>query len=527
MTLQEKEVKETKAQRVERIKKEKDGLDVLADILRYAKTGEEVDPEDIDRFKWYGLYTQNKNLQGDDTKTYYMLRIKIEQGFLTTDQLLEVAKISKEFARDTADVTTRQDIQLHWVDIKDLPEIFLRLEKVGLNTFSAGDRPRNIVSCPVNGSDANEIEDVRDVVQELNDLYRLNHEFSNLPRKFKIGVGGCNKHCISHEVQDLSFTAVKKDNGKVLFSVAIGGGQASNKRIASHIGYIQRKDIVPLTTAVIRLFNEHGRRDNRAKARLGHLLEKWGEDRFLIELSLLSDISFQEFDNIDFTPYPRRSHFGVIATKEKEYNNIGYALTSGRIGTKIYKLANTLQFYNVKGIAFTTTQNIIIIGVHKSITNVLTETLNEAVSLSTRPSVFQARTLACTGLNFCKLAISETKNLSIDLVKYLSKKFPDFIEPISISVNGCPNACAHPHIVDLGFIGTMVKRGEQRVPGFNLVVGGCLSGVESKFAIKTPVKVTPKELPILIESFILEYDKSLNTDFQTFILEKYSNESNI
>ena len=517
------QTKETKAQRVERIKKEKDGLDVLANILKYAKTGEDIDSEDIDRFKWYGLYTQNKNLQGDDTNTYYMLRIKIEQGYLSTEQLFEIANISKEFARDTADITTRQDIQLHWIDIKNLPQIFSRLQKVGINTFSSGDCPRNIVSCPVNGSDANEIDDVRDIVDALNDLYRANHEFSNLPRKFKIGVGGCNKHCISHEVQDLSFTAVQRDSGEILFSVAIGGGQASNKHIASHIGYIQRQNIVPTAKAIVTLYSEHGRRDNRSKARLGHLLEQWSVEKFLLELAKISDIKFEVFDNISFTPYPRRSHFGIIQTKEDGYNNIGYALTSGKIGTKIYKLAQTLKLYNIRGIALTTTQNIIVIGVQKGLTDAFTHTLDVAIELSTQPSVFQARTLACTGLNFCKMAISETKNLSIDTVKYLNEKFPDFVEPISISINGCPNACAHPHIVDLGFIGAMLKRGEERVSGFNLLVGGHLNGVESKFAIKTPVKVTPEEVPIFIESIILEYEKSLNSNFQTFILEKYLN----
>jgi sulfite reductase (ferredoxin) len=551
-----KTTKETKAQRVERIKREKDGLDVLADILEYAKTGKDINPEDIDRFKWYGLYTQNKNLQGEDTNTYYMLRIKIEQGFLTTEQLLEIASISKEFARDTADITTRQDIQLHWIDIKNLPEIFSRLSKIGLNTFSSGDCPRNIVSCPVNGSDKNEIDDVRDIVKELNDLYRANHEFSNLPRKFKIGVGGCHKHCISHEVQDLSFTAVQKDNNEIFFSVAIGGGQASNKRIASHIGYIQRKDIVSVAKAVVTLYNQYGRRDNRSKARLGHLLEQWGVKKFLEQLTQICDVYFYAFDNIDFTPYSRRSHFGVIHTKNAQYNNIGYAVTSGKIGTKVYTLAQTLKFYNAKGISFTTTQNIIVIGVEKCLTDAFTQTLDAAISLSPQPSVFEAKTLACTGLNFCKLAISETKNLAVDAVKYLNKKFPDFIEPISISINGCPNACAHPHIVDLGFIGAIVKKDKERIPGFNLVVGGHLNGEKSNFAIKTPVKVTPNEVPFLIESLILEYEKSnfaiktpvkvtpnevpflieslileyeksLYTNFQNFILEKYSNESNI
>ncbi|MCK9374465.1 MAG: nitrite/sulfite reductase, partial [Sulfuricurvum sp.] len=237
---------ETKAQRVERIKSEKDGLDVLDDIARYAISGEEIDPEDIDRFKWYGLYTQNKNLQGPEDETlYFMLRIKVEGGYLNREQLAEIGKISKELARDTADLTTRQDIQFHWIKVTDLPQIFARLAAVGLSTIeAAGDCPRNIVCCPVNGIDKDQVDDVRDLVDALNDLYRENRAFSNLPRKFKVGVSGCSKHCLSHEVQDLTFTAAKRQNGGIEFSVSVGGGQASNRRIADHIGYIQRKDVV-------------------------------------------------------------------------------------------------------------------------------------------------------------------------------------------------------------------------------------------------------------------------------------------
>jgi len=520
--------KETKAQKAERIKSEKDGLDVLSNLMLYAKKNIDIDPEDVERFKWYGIYPQSKNTQGNDTDDYYMLRIKVEKGFLTTEQLSTVANISKEFSRNTADITTRQDIQLHWISLKDIPTIFARLQAVGLNTIEAcGDCPRNIVSCPINGSDFEQIDDLRDIVGALNDLYRSNHDFSNLPRKFKIGVCGCSKHCMNYEIQDLSFTAIKNYSGKLLFSVAVGGGLASNKRIASHIGYIKREDIVLIAKTVVQLFRDHGNRENRSKARLGFLLYTWGLEKFSKELQAESGITFVQSDTINFTPYPKRTHFGIIKTLDKNLNNIGYAVTSGKIGNKIYSLANTLQLFGVRGISFTTTQNFIAMDVPKDKTEAFVRELKTTLGLSIYPSVFQSRTLACTGLNFCRLALSETKNFSIKLVEYLNKKFPDFDEPISISINGCPNSCSHPHIVDLGFVGAKIKRDGNTVVGFNLHVGGILKGEKSSFGIKTLIKVTQSEIPALVESLILEYQKSSYTNFRNFILEKYVNEYNI
>ena len=205
--------KETKAQRVERIKKEKDGLEVINDIYVYAVMGNEVDPEDIDRFKWYGLYSQNKNLQDDDDNTlYFMLRVKLLHGELNFEQLTAIQAISSEFARGTATITTRQDIQFHFIQVRDLPEIFKRLDSVGLSTiFAAGDVPRNAVTCPVNGIDHDQICDTRPIVEKVNKFLTGNKNFSNLPRKFKVGISGCNKHCTNHEIQDISFSAVKRD----------------------------------------------------------------------------------------------------------------------------------------------------------------------------------------------------------------------------------------------------------------------------------------------------------------------------
>lgn len=521
---------ESKAQRVERIKSEKDGLDVLEDIARYAQSGEAIDPEDIDRFKWYGLYTQNKNLQGPEDETlYFMLRVKLEGGYLNRKQLIEIGKISKELARDTADLTTRQDIQFHWIKVSDLPQIFARLARVGLSTIeAAGDCPRNIVCCPVNGIDKEQVDDVRDVVDALNDLYRENRAFSNLPRKFKVGVSGCSKHCISHEVQDLAFTAVKRPEGAIIFSVSVGGGQASNRRISEHIGYVQRTDVVAIAESVAGIYRDYGARDNRSKARLGHLIEDWGVERFVNELEKDSGVTFDPYDGAPFTPYPRRSHFGVLESTKEGYNTIGYAITSGRIGgERLHSLGNILEFYGVEGITLTTTQNIVVQGVPAAVSKAFTETLEAALGLDANPSVFEARTLACTGLNFCKFAVSETKNLAIEVVAYLKDRFSDFNEPISISINGCPNACAHPHIVDLGFVGAIVKRDEEKFKGFDLIVGGHLEGEQSRFAVKTGVKVTPDEVAPLIESLIREYEPSSSSNFGNFLLEKYTHESAI
>lgn len=521
---------ETKAQRIERIKIEKDGLDVLDDIARYALSGEEIDPEDIDRFKWYGLYTQNKNLQGPQDETlYFMLRVKLEGGYLNREQLSEIGKISKELARGTADLTTRQSIQFHWIKVTDLPQIFTRLAAVGLSTLeAAGDCPRNIVCCPVNGMDKDQIDDVRDLVVALNDLYRGNRAFSNLPRKFKVGVSGCSKHCISHEIQDLTFTAVKRQNNAIAFGVSVGGGGASNRRIADHIGYVQRNDVVAIAKSVAKIYRDYGRRDNRLKARLGHLVEEWGVERFISELQSDSGVTFDSHDAAPFTPYPRRSHFGIFESTKAGYNAIGYAISGGRIGgERLMSLGHILEFYGAEGIVLTTTQNIVVQGVPAEATKAFTETLEAAFGLDANSSAFEARTLACTGLNFCKFAVSETKNIGIEVVAHLKSRFKGFSEPVSISINGCPNACAHPHVVDLGFVGAIVKRDEEKFKGFDLIVGGHLKGEQSRFAVKTDVKVTSDEVAPLIESLIEEYESSQSRDFGNFLLEKYRYEPTI
>ena len=515
--------KETKAQRVERIKKEKSGLDVLESINEYAIHGTEVDPEDVDRFKWYGLYSQNRNLQdADDETQYFMLRVKLVQGSMNVEQIKVVAGISKEFARGTASFTTRQDIQFHFIQVCDLPEIFFRLKSVGLTTvFAAGDVPRNIATCPVAGVESSEIYDVRELVSEVDKYFDGNRTLVNLPRKYKVGISGCSKHCMGHEIQDLSFTAVKCENGQILFDVSVGGGLASNKQFALHIGYVMPEQILEVTRVVSEIYRDHGLRESRIKARLGHLINKWGIDKFKAELENSLGFEFGEEFIQEYTPYSKREHFGIHKSKDEGKSYVGCAINGGFIGTKGLKdLADVLQKNGATAIKATPTQNFVVLDVPTQNAENLVKDLN-VIDMDANPNPFKARTLSCTGLKYCKFAISETKDTAIALAKHLHEKFPDFDETVSISLNGCPNSCAHSNIVDIGLLGTKFKNDDgETVPGFELSLGGNLEGVKSSFGKKTGVKFISDDAHEIVEDLIESYIKSDYKSFHDYAVGK-------
>ncbi|MDM5272758.1 nitrite/sulfite reductase [Sulfurovum sp. zt1-1] len=519
--------KETAAQRIERIKIEKDGLAVLEDIKQYAASNTEIDPEDIDRFKWYGLYTQNKNLQADtDNTLYFMLRIKLEHGSMNTPQMRCISQISREFAQDTADFTTRQDIQLHFIKVVDLPEIFKRLNNVGLSTvFAAGDVPRNVATCPVSGIEEKEIFDTTSLANEINDYLRGNHELVNLPRKYKIGISGCHKHCIGHEIQDLSFTAVKID-GEVLFAVTVGGGLGSNKKIALHLGYIFKEQVLDTVKTITIIYRDYGLRDSRRKARLGHLIDEWGLEKFKAFTEEKLGFAFIEKPIQEYMPYARREHFGIHKSTIVGKSYVGCAVNGGTIGSYgLNNLADILEKYNASTIKVTNTQNFIILDVPHENTEKLAKALLD-INIEANPSPFKARTISCTGINFCKFAVSETKYQATWLASYLEQRFPDFDEHVSISLNGCPNSCAHPHVVDIGLMGAKVKDEEgNSVAGFELILGGNLEGEVSNFGFKTAIKILPKYLNRTVERIIEQYINSGQNGLHRFLKENIENEN--
>ena len=506
--------KETAAQRVERLKVEKSGLNVLKDIHHYATTGEEVHGEDIDRFKWYGLYTQNKNMQKDEDETlYFMLRIRIVQGSINLEQLRMLSAISKEFA------TTRQSVQLHFIQVRDLPEIFDRLKSVGLSTvYAAGDVPRNIVTCPVAGIDEHDLYDVRELVAEVNAYFDGNKDLENLPRKYKVGISGCAKHCMGHEIQDLSFSATKLEDGRVLFDVCVGGGLASNKQFSMHIGFAEASQILDVVKIVSALYRDHGIRDNRRKARLGHLITKWGLEKFKEEVETGLGYTLQDATRNDFTPYAKREHFGVHTSKMDGISYIGCAVNGGSIKAQgLEELANILEKHNATTIKTTTTQNFVILDAPSTSTDALVKDL-EAINIDANPNPFKARTLSCTGMQFCKFGISETKNAAISLASHLHQKFPDFDETVSISLNGCPNSCAHPSIVDIGLSGTKFKdENGETIVGFDLFLGGTLEGDQSRYAQNMKVKIKPEDVNTKVEKIITSYIESSKNEIGLFL----------
>lgn len=518
--------KENPAQRVERIKKEKSGLDVIDDINIYATTDKEIDPEDIDRFKWYGLYTQNKNLQGDDESLYFMLRVKLEHGLANIEQLKTIAEISKEFGKDTADFTTRQDIQFHFISVKNLPEIFKRLQDVGLSTkFAAGDVPRNVTSCPVSGIDHTNLTDVTPIIDEVNDFLRGNRDLANLPRKFKVAISACSKHCINHEHQDLSFSAVEH-NGEVVFDVNVGGGLASNKRFATSMGYATKEQILPIVKAVAYTFRDHGLRESRRKARVGHLVTEWGEEKYQAHIEEMIGFKLPALPKQNYTTYAAREHFGIHSSTVEGKSYIGCAVNGGHIGSQgLFALADILEKNGATSIKATITQNFVILDAPNENSETIVKEL-EDIGIDANPNPFKARLLACTGLDFCKFAVSDTKKTGINLSNYLFSKFPDFDETVTISVNGCPNSCAHPNIVDIGLMGCKVKdKDGNSVPGYELIFAGNLEGENSVFGEKAKVKIHPDDLNTTIEKIITKYKDSGESSLNTFLKNKLEDEA--
>jgi len=476
----------------ERLKRDSDGLDVRQRILDvYAHTGfGGIDPSDLrGRFRWMGLYTQRaQGIPGGKTATlepeeledsYFMMRIRTDGGALSAEQLRVIAGISTEFGRDIADVTDRQNIQLHWIAIEAVPEIWRRLDAVGLQTTEAcGDVPRGMLNCPLAGIAEDEVIDASGVLAETVAKYVGNPEFSNLPRKWKTSMSGCADQCAEPELDDVSFVGVRTEDGEVGYDLWVGGGLSTNPRFADRIGVFVRPDQVPdVWAAVTSIFRDYGYRRARNHARMKFLMADWGPGKFrrVLEEEYLGR-ALPDGPAPAPARHENRDHVGVTRQKDGA-NALGFALRTGRIsGTLLARLADLAEQYGTRGGRLRTTpqQKMLILDVPDERVEDLVDTL-AGHDLLVRPSAFRRGTLACTGLEFCKLAIVETKQHAQDLYAELEKRLPDFDTPIGINVNGCPNSCARFQTADIGFKGSMVRddNGEM-VEGFQVRLGGHL-----------------------------------------------------
>jgi sulfite reductase (ferredoxin) len=519
----------------EETKKNDDGLNVRQRIIDvYAKRGfDSIDPADLrGRFRWYGLYTQRRpGIDGGKTGSlepeelddrYFMLRVRIDGGQLSNDQLRAVADISDRYARGTADITDRQNVQYHWIRIEDVPAIWDTLEAVGLSSTEAcGDTPRVMLGCPLAGIDAGEVIDATPQIEATTARWVGDPTFSNLPRKFKSAMSGCAAQCTVHEINDIAFVGVTGPYGEPGYDLWVGGGLSTNPMIAKRLGAFVQPDQVPEVWAgVTSVFRDYGYRRLRHRARLKFLIADWGPEKFLEVL----EKDYLGYALPDGPPPPppldgRRDHVGVHEQRDGRYY-VGFAPRVGRMsGAALAQVADLAAQYGSGRVRTTTEQKMVILDVPEGNVAELTAAL-DAADLPASPSVFRRHTMACTGIEFCKLAIVETKARAGQVIAELERRLPDFTEPVTINVNGCPNSCARIQTADIGLKGSLVTAADgTQTEGFQIHLGGSLAGGDgssSGFGRKIRgLKTTADELPDYLERVLRRFQAGRGPD-ETF-----------
>ncbi len=475
----------------ERTKKDDAGLNVRARIENiYSKRGfDSIDPGDLrGRMRWWGLYTQRApGIDGGRTATlepeelddsYFMLRVRSDGGQLNIAQARVIAGISQDFGRDTADVTDRQNIQLHWIEIENVPQIWERLESVGLgSTETCGDTPRVILGSPVAGVATDEIIDGTPAIEEIHRRYIGDPAYANLPRKFKSAISGSPHQDVAHEINCISFVGVVHPEHGPGFDLFVGGGLSTNPMFAKRLGaYVPIEDVPDVWEAVIRIYREYGYRRIRTRARLKFLVADWGPEKFREVLESEEFLGRKLIDGPPPEPPPtgRSDHLGVHPQKDGNFY-IGAAPTVGRIsGTILHKIADLAEAAGSDKIRLTVLQKLLILDIPPAKVDETVSAL-EALGLKVNPSEFRRGTMSCTGIEYCKLAIVETKARAKDLVAQLEDRLPTFDQPLTLNVNGCPNSCARAQVADIGFKGVLVQDDHgQTVEGFQVHLGGSL-----------------------------------------------------
>ncbi|MFG3302543.1 nitrite/sulfite reductase [Micromonospora chersina] len=506
----------------ERIKKDDDPLNVRARIENiYAHRGfASIDPQDLrGRFRWWGLYTQRKaGIDGGRTAVlepheledeFFMLRVRVDGGELSLAQLRVVADISREFARDTADITDRQNIQYHWIRVEDVPEIWRRLESVGLQTTEAcGDCPRVVLGSPVAGVARDEVLDPTPAVDEIVRRYVGDKAYSNLPRKFKTSISWLVD--TPYEANDIAFLGVEHPELGPGFDVWVGGGLSTNPMLAKRLGvWVPLAEVPDVWAGVVGIFRDYGYRRLRNRARLKFLVADWGVAKFreVLEKEYLGRALL---DGPAATlPAKPVDHIGVHPQRDGN-NYVGAAPVVGRVsGTQLARLADVAEAHGSGRVRLTPYQKLLVLDVAPERTDALVAELR-GIGLEARPSAWRRGTMACTGIEFCKLAIVETKRRGEELVARLEERLRDFDADISIHLNGCPNACARTQVADIGLKGQLVVGPDGRqVEGFQVHLGGGLgmaAGQTAGFGRKLRgLKTTAEELPEYVERLARRY----------------------
>ena len=515
--------KEPKAQRSERLKLAKNPWDAWDEVREYAKQGREhVDAAWTGLyFKWWGIYTQGDGLgvtggtAGEGRATeFFMMRIGLPNGILTAHQLRVIAGIARKHARNLADITTRQNIQLHWLTIQSLVEITDQLTEIGLSPKGAcGDVVRNVTGCPLAGLDHHELLDGSPLALELAHHLTANPQFYNLPRKFKICVTGCPLWCSYPEINDVALTAIKREvNGleEIGYTLRVGGGLSTEPHMAVRISaFIRQEEALDVVTAVAEIFREQSElRENRTRARIKYLFMRhgWTAETMLeaIELKLgrKLDPNPAEADVIPGDIY--RDHIGVTPQKQAGLSAVGASVLRGRLsGDQLEQLADLSEKHGNGNLRATIMQNIVLVNIRNENVRELIADL-KAIDIDVDVSPFWRGAIACTGTEFCKLAIAETKGFAKWLVEEMEGRLPGFDQQIKLHVTGCTNSCGQHWIADIGLEGKKLKVDGVLKDAFYFCVGGSV-GKYAGAARQLGYRATAEETPAAIERLLRGY----------------------
>ncbi len=493
--------------KIEELKARKDGLDVGADIPRYARLGlESIEEGDLDRLKWWGVFIRKQ------TPGYFMMRLRIPNGVATAGQLRAIGGLANRMGRGLVDITTRQQVQLRWIRIQDVPEILDRLLDVGLVTLQTGmDNIRNIIGCPAFGLTPNEVLDASPVARAFTAMFVGNKAYTNLPRKFNVAITGCRENCTHSETQDIALVPAVKtsglDEGKG-FNVLVGGKNGSGGyRVASSLDvFVRPEEAAEICSAIVLVFRDHGSRDARNKIRLAFLLDEWGEARFREAVEARVGRRLEKA-GADQRLAQSTDHVGVFRQKQPGLNYVGLLVPVGRVtGDQLLELARLSEQYGTGESRLTVDQNVIVPNVPDARLGQMTaEPLLKALRYDP-PGVLRGL-VSCTGVEFCNLAVIETKSRALEVARALERKVPA-TKPVRIHWSGCPAGCGNHTVADIGLLGTRTKVDGKVVDAVDIFMGGA-SGPQASQGVKVLESVPCDELPRVLEGLVRfgEFDR--------------------
>jgi sulfite reductase (ferredoxin) len=513
-------VQETKAQRAERLKRELNPWAAYAEIERFAREGVGAIPPEwlATYFRWWGIYTQGDGVgavggKGGEGRAvpYFMLRIRIPNGFLDASQLETIAALAERHARGIADLTVRQNVQLHWVRVEDLPAIFSALAACGLSSLgTCGDVTRNITGCPLAGLDADEVFDASPLVLAATAMVNGSPEFYNLPRKYKVSITGCRVWCSYPEINDVGLTALRDAySGRVGFSLRVGGGLSTRPHLAPRLDAFVRPDqVLAVVKGVSEIFRDSdGLRQNREKARLKFLFLDHGmtPERFLDALEERLGFRLDPAVPEDLPDEAYRDHVGVHPQKQPGLVYAGLPILRGRLTPDELRAVAALARRHGSGeVRVTSMQNLVVVNVPAARAGRL-EADAAAAGLRLDGSPFRRGTVACTGSEFCKLALTETKGFARWLVEDLETRLPGFQEHVRLHVTGCPNSCGQHWIADIGIEGKKLKVDGRLVDAYYFCVGGAVGkhqAVARPIGYRVPASHVPEAVERLLRAYL-------------------------